>query len=166
CFVDSEGQTVPVPGPNPERSTTTVERDGRPLALLVHDPSVLRDPGLVEAVSSAAKLGAANARLQSDVRARLGELQASRRRILEAADEERGRLERRLREGAQRQLDAVAKDLQDAHSSAGGVTQKRIAVAEAQLTRTQEELHRLARGINPPVLTESRLASVLSSLSP
>jgi len=164
-FVDAEGQAVPVPASDPERSTTTVERDGQPLAVLAHDPSVLRDPGLLEAVSSAAKLAAANARLQSDVRARVTELRASRRRLLEAADQERGRLERRLRDGAQRQLDAVASDLQDARGSAGEGTVERIDVAEAQLSRTQEELRRLARGINPRVLTEEGLASALSSLA-
>jgi signal transduction histidine kinase len=164
-FVDAEGRRLRLPESDSERSTTTVERDGQPLAVLVHDPAVLRDPGLVEAVSSAAKLAAANARLQADVRARLAELRASRRRILEAADEERGRLERRLRDGAERQLDELAKDLQVARRSAGEGTGERIAVAEAQLARTQDELRRLARGINPGVLTEQGLASALSSLA-
>jgi signal transduction histidine kinase len=164
-FIDAEGQPVRVPESSSERSTTTVERDGQQLAVLVHDPSVLSDPGLLEAVSSAAKLAATNVRLQADVRARLAELQTSRRRILEAGDEERRRLERRLRDGAQRQLEELARDLQDARTSAGEGTVERIAVAEAQLTRTQEELRRLARGINPPVLTEQGLAAALSSLA-
>ena len=71
-----------------------VERDGQLVALLVHDPAVLGDPGLAGAVSSAAGLAAANARLQAEMRASM-EIVASRRRILAAADEERGRLERR-----------------------------------------------------------------------
>ena len=164
-FVDAQGRPLRVPESGSERSTTTVDRDGEPLAVLVHDPAVLRDPGLVEAVSSAAKLAAANARLQADVRARLAELRASRRRILEAADEERGRLERRLRDGAQRRLDELAKDLQSARLSAVEGTEERIAAAEAQLARTQDELRRLARGISPGVLTEQGLASALSSLA-
>jgi hypothetical protein len=72
-----------------------VERDGQLVALLVHDPAVLGDPGLAGAVSSAAGLAAANARLQAEMRASMAEIAASRRRILAAADEERGRLERR-----------------------------------------------------------------------
>jgi signal transduction histidine kinase len=164
-FVDAQGRRLALPEADSERSTTTVERDGQPLAVLIHDPAVLRYPGLVEAVASAAKLAAANARLQADVRARLAELRASRRRILEAADEERGRLERRLRDGAQQQLDELAKDLRDAQTSAGEGTRERIAVAEAQLARTQDELRRLARGINPRVLTEQGLASALSALA-
>jgi signal transduction histidine kinase len=164
-FVDAEGHRLGLPKSDSEQSTTTVERDGQPLAVLVHDPAILRDPGLAEAVASAAKLAAANARLQADLRARLVELRASRRRIIEAADEERGRLERRLRVGTQRRLDELAKDLQDARKSAVEGTGERIAVAEAQLARTQDELRRLARGISPRVLTEQGLASALSSLA-
>ena len=60
-------------------SVTRVERNDHLVAALVHDPAVLNDPGLLEAVSSAAQLAASNARLQAEVRVRLLELQASRR---------------------------------------------------------------------------------------
>ena len=50
------------------------EREGQPVAVLVHDPAVLEDPGLLEAVSSAAQLAASNARLQAEVQARVVEL--------------------------------------------------------------------------------------------
>jgi signal transduction histidine kinase len=165
-FVDSDGRPLRVPGPGSERSMTMVERDGQPTAVLVHDPAVLGDPGLVEAVASAARLAAANARLQAEVRARLAEIGASRRRILEAGDEERGRLERRLRDGALRKLDEVAETLDQARSStAGGNAAERVAKAETQLARTQEELRRLARGIHPRELSERGLAAALASLA-
>jgi len=105
AFVDAAGRPLAVPEPGSGRAATVVERDGQPLAVLVHDPAVLGDPGLAEAVSSAAGLAAANARLQAEVRSSLAEIAASRRRILAAADEERRRLERRLRDGS-RILDA------------------------------------------------------------
>src|SRR6266508_426304 len=95
-FVDAEGRVLRLPAPGSGRSVTTVEREGQPVAVLVHDPAVLEDPGLLEAVTSAARLAAANARLQAEVRARVVELAASRRRILAARDEERRRLERRV----------------------------------------------------------------------
>jgi len=164
-FVDSEGRPVRVPDPGSGRSMTMVERDGQPLAVLVHDPAVLGDPGLVEAVSSAARLAAANVRLQAEVRARLAEIGASRRRILEAGDEERGRLERRLREGALRRLDEVAETLRRARRPAAGGADERLARAEIQLARTQEELRRLARGIHPRELSERGLAAALASLA-
>jgi signal transduction histidine kinase len=165
-FVDSEGRPLRIPEPGSARSTTMVERDGQAVAVLVHDPTVLADRGLREAVSAAAKLGAANARLQAEVRAQLPEIGASRRRLLETADEERGRLERRLREGAQRRLDRLAKTLHEAQASATRArTMERIAQAETQLARTQEELRQLARGIHPRDLAERGLARTLASLA-
>jgi signal transduction histidine kinase len=165
-FVDSEGRPLRVPDPGSERSMTMVERDGQPLAVLVHDPAVLGDPGLVEAVSTAARLAAANVRLQAEVRARLAEIGASRRRILAAGDEERGRLERRLRDGALRRLDQVAETLRQARRpAAAGHAAERLARAEIQLARTQEELRRLARGIHPRELSERGLAAALASLA-
>jgi signal transduction histidine kinase len=165
-FVDSGGRPIRVPDRGSGRAMTMVERDGQPLAVLVHDPAVLGDPGLVEAVASAARLAAANARLQAEVRARLAEIGASRRRILEAGDEERGRLERRLREGALRRLGEVAETLRRARRpAAGGNADERLAAAEIQLARTQEELRRLARGIHPRELSERGLAAALASLA-
>ena len=114
-------------------------------------------PGWSRPSSSAAGLAAANARLQAEVRARLAEIAASRRRILAAGDEERGRLEHRLREGAQRRLGELAQALRLARQSATGqATAERIARAELQLTRTQEDLGRLARGLHPRQLVRAR----------
>ena len=75
---------------------TPIEHDGQPVAVLVHDEAVLEDPALVEAVASAARMAVSNARLQAEVRARVLELAASRRRIVDAADAQRRRLEREL----------------------------------------------------------------------
>jgi glucose-6-phosphate-specific signal transduction histidine kinase len=94
--VDAEGRVLALPAVGSGRSVTIVEREGQPVAVLVHDPAVLEDPGLLEAVTSASRLAASNARLRAEVQARVVELAASRRRILEARDEERRRLERRL----------------------------------------------------------------------
>jgi signal transduction histidine kinase len=166
AFVDAAGSPLAVPAPGSGRSATVVERDGQPLAVLVHDPAVLGDPGLVEAVSSAAGLAAANARLQGEVRSRLAEIAASRRRILAAGDEERGRLERRLGHGAQRRLGELAYALRLARQSAAGQgTTEGIARAEVQLARTQEDLARLARGLHPRQLSEQGLAAALAALA-
>jgi signal transduction histidine kinase len=163
-FVDAEGRSLALP--EAEQSVTMVERDGLPLAVLVHDPAVLNDPGLLEAVASAAKLAATNARLQGEVRARLAELRASRQRIVEAGDEERERLERRLRDGAQQRLDELAETLREASRSAiGEITVNRIAQSVKQLSRGQEELGRFARGIHPRELSEHGLVAALTSLA-
>ena len=165
-FVDAEGRVLSLPGPGSGRSVTTVEREGQPVAVLVHDPAVLEDPGLLEAVTSAARLAASNARLQAEVRARVVELAASRRRILAARDEERRRLERRLHDGAEARLEELAATLRRGRRSASGErTRDQLARAEDQLTRTLEELRRLGHGLHPRVLSEHGLADALAALA-
>ena len=166
AFVDSDGRPFSLPGEGSERSVTMVEREGQPVAALVHDPAVLDDPGLLEAVSSAAQLAASNARLQAEVRAKLIELQASRRRIIEAGDEERRRLERRLHDGAERRLADLAQTLRRANAAPPGAeTSERIDRAEAQLGLTLEELGRLGRGLHPRELSERGLEGALAALA-
>ena len=100
-YADATGSPVVVPAADGQRVATFVERDGQPFAVLVHDAAVLDDPALIEAVTAATRLGAANAALLEEVRARLAELNASRRRLVVAADEERRRLATRLRTGVE-----------------------------------------------------------------
>jgi signal transduction histidine kinase len=164
-FVDADGRALDAPDPDSGRSRTLLERDGEPIAVIVHDPSVLRDPGLVQAVSSAAKLGASNARLQADLRSRQAEIRASRRRILEAADEERSRLERRLHESVQGRLLELRSTLRQARTTADEHTATAIQKTEEQLARTQEDLRRFARGIHPPELAAEGLAGAFSTLA-
>jgi signal transduction histidine kinase len=166
AFVDAEGRVLSLPKPDSGRSVTVVEREGQPVAALVHDPAVLEDPGLLEAVTSAAQLAASNARLQAEVQARVEELGASRRRILAARDEERRRLERRLREGAEARLGELAASLRRGRQSASDErTRQQIARAEDQLTRTLEDLRRLAHGLHPRVLSEDGLEDALAALA-
>jgi signal transduction histidine kinase len=165
-FVDTEGHVFSLPDTGSGRSVTTVERDGQPVAALVHDPAVLEDPGLLEAVTSAAQLAGSNARLQAEVQARVEELAASRRRILEARDQERRRLERRLHDGAEARLAELAATLRRSRRSASDEqTSDQIARAEDQLVQTLEELRRLAHGLHPRVLSEQGLQGALAALA-
>jgi signal transduction histidine kinase len=165
-FVDAEGRVLSLPGPGSGRSVTVVERDRQLVAVLVHDPAVLDDPGLLEAVTSAAQLAAANVRLQAEVQARVVELAASRRRILAARDEERRRLERRLHEGAEQRLGELAAILHHSwRSASGNSTREQLARAEDQLTQMLEELRRLAQGLHPRALSEHGLEGALAALA-
>jgi signal transduction histidine kinase len=165
-FVDAQNRPLALPDPDQERSTTFVEGEAGPVAALVHDPAVLDDPGLREAVSAAARLAASNARLTAEVRAQVAELQESRRRILDAGHDERRRLERRLRGGAQQRLERLAERLLTLRLAAPAETaSERIAQTEAQLHRTLDELQRLAHGLHPRVLSEAGLAGAISSLA-
>jgi signal transduction histidine kinase len=165
-FVDAEGRVLALPDTGSGRSVTVVEREGQPVAVLVHDPAVLEDAGLLEAVTAAAQLAAANARLRAEVQTRVEELAASRRRILAARDEERRRLERRLHDGAEAQLGKLAATLRRGQGSAAGEqTRNQIVHAQEQLGRTLEELRRLAHGLHPRMLSEHGLADALAALA-
>ncbi|MEO6711945.1 MAG: hypothetical protein ABIM89_00785, partial [Mycobacteriales bacterium] len=163
CYLDGYGRRVAEAQTG--RATTHVERDGQPVAVLVHDPAVLADPTLVEAVSSAARLAAVNHRLQEEVKNRLAEATASRARIVEAADQEREVLERRLSDGALTRLRGLVPLLQQARLSARAeASRARISRAEEQLESVEQDLRRFARGMLSRELSELGLTAALTSL--
>src|ERR1700722_13238303 len=165
-FVDAGGATLPFPGAGSGRSAPVVERAGRPAAVLIHDPAVLSDQALLDAVAAAAQLESANARLNAEARAQLAELAASRRRILKAGDQARGRLERRLHDGAGRRLAELQETLSRGRLVATGEqTRDQIARSEDQLRQAVEELRLLAQGLHPRALSEHGLAGALTRLA-
>jgi signal transduction histidine kinase len=164
-YVDAAGRALDLPAHGSDRRVTRVQRDGQELAALVHDPAVLDDPALLDAVAAGARLGASNARLQAEVRVRVEELQASRRRLIEASDDERRRLEQRLREGTARRLDSLAELLAAARGRAGPETATSIDRAESQLLHTLDDLRELAAGLHPRELAANGLAEALRSLA-
>src|SRR5207249_82625 len=107
-FVDDAGGPVELPQPGSGRRITPLVDRGEQVAVLVHDESVSADRGLVEAVAAAARIAVTNVVLQADARARAAELDASRRRLVAAADAQRGRIQRELRLGAGKRLETVA----------------------------------------------------------
>jgi signal transduction histidine kinase len=153
-YVDEAGQPVEILGPGGERAVTPIDADGKRVAALVHDSAVLDDPGLVSAVAAAAQLAVANARLQAEVRARVAAVEDSRRRIVEAADEQRRRLERELRLGAAQRLTHVQQLVSNVNPE-----------LKRQLEEAQQELRELARGIHPAALTVSGIAAAVAELA-
>jgi signal transduction histidine kinase len=164
AFVDADGRVLQLPTADPARAITIVEGDGHPIAVLVHDPTVLEDAALVDGVTAATRLAVSNARLQSQVQSRVRELEASRRRLLHASDDERRALERVIHDGAERRLREVGDALRQSRTSSSGETTQRVGDAEAQLEGTLEDLRRLARGLHPGVLADRGLASALEGL--
>ena len=165
-YVDAAGSPVELPGEDdPRRSTTEIRHQGARVAAIVHDRAQDRDT--VRAAGAATALLLDNQRLDAELRARLVELDASRARIVQAADAERRRLERDLHDGAQSRLVALALSLRLA----------RMGVREASDTATQldacidelrlclDELRDLARGIHPAVLSDRGLEPAVRALA-
>jgi signal transduction histidine kinase len=163
-FVDPAGRpfTLPV---GPDRAVTPIERDGATLAVLVHDPTDLReDPELVEAVGSVARMALENERLSAQVRAQLEEVRESRARLVEAGDAERRRIERDLHDGAQQRLTTLAIRLQTARSTMPEAAAL-LDDATAELQAAVGEVRDLARGVHPTLLHDLGLAAAVDALA-
>jgi signal transduction histidine kinase len=167
-FVDAAGHAVELPEPESGRAVTRVERDGRYVAALVHDPILDEQHGHVEAVASAASLALENERLDAELRAKVEELRASRERMLRVGLEERRRLERDLHDGAQQRLVSTALNLRLARErlrDKPDSAEDLLSSAGDELDAALEELRELARGIHPAVLTDRGLATALETLA-
>ena len=55
AYLDARGNPVPLPAEEERRVVTYLERRGRPMTALVHDPAVLDDPDLVDTVLTAVR---------------------------------------------------------------------------------------------------------------
>jgi signal transduction histidine kinase len=133
------------------------------LALLLIAPQLTCGFGRLDASLSRGLLGP-----PSDLAARVIELETSRERVVDAAEAERGRIERDLHDGAQQRLVALAMDLGRAKARfADDPDGARVLVdqAHAQAKEALTELRNLVRGVHPPVLTERGLDAALSGLA-
>ena len=167
-WVDEEGSPVELPGPGSSRTSTLIEHEGRPLATIVHDVSLVDEEDLVRAVGGAASLALENERLDAEVRANVQELRASRARIVESADAARRRIERDLHDGAQQQLVAILLALRLARARMNHdpeSAEELIAQSERDLAGAIDDLRELARGIHPALLTERGLGPALEAVA-
>jgi PAS domain S-box-containing protein len=96
------------------------------------------------------------------------ELRASRARIVQAADEERRRLERNLHDGAQQRLVALSLSLRLVRSrmdADSGAAADLLDECVAELLGATGELRELARGIHPAILTDRGLDAALKAVA-
>ena len=131
------------------------------------EPLTSTEDSLLQHLASQASLVMRNAQLTAELRATIEELLASRRRLVEAQDAERRRIERNLHDGAQQQLIALAIQLGLLAESADDPDLIRQAIPDlkAQLSAALDDLRALARGIYPPLLAEQGLVMALRAQS-
>ena len=166
-YVDATGRALRLPASGEGRSVTEVERDGRRIAAIIHDPALLDDAEQVSAAGAAAALALENERLEAELRAKVEELSASRERIVESGYAARRRLERDLHDGAQQRLVSLALRLRMLRRRVEDDpdTLEELDGARGELDNALEELRELARGIHPSVLTARGLNAALDGLA-
>jgi len=176
-YVDGDGRAVQLPSTDPDRAVTVIHRGGRRIGALVHDPALREEPVLLDTVCAAAGLAMENEQLHAEVLVQLGEVRASRARIVEAADGERHRVERNLHDGAQQRLVTLSLALAMARSrlgsesvgsngaTVGSSVEDLLSEAADELVLALKDLRELGRGIHPAILTEEGLIAAVDTLA-
>ena len=150
------------------REQIPVERGGQPLGMVLHDPASEEDPTLLRRVVEAGGLAVEIARLRVALRRQLAEVEASRARIVTAANEERRRLERDLHDGAQQRLVSIGLALRHAQHELGTSSPQRASHtlngALAEVAVAIDELRELAHGL-PPAQLDAGLGPAFRELA-
>jgi signal transduction histidine kinase len=160
-WVDASGRDVSLTG----GAWTVIEEAGRPVAGVRSGRGA--DRGLLTVISAATVVTRRQERLLQRLEAQNRDLFESRRRLVEAADTERRRIERNLHDGAQQQLLGIGirmrlalDQLPDQPPRAAEL----IGEADAALDDLTRDLRALARGLVPPLLAERGLVAALDAL--
>jgi signal transduction histidine kinase len=150
-----------------ERAMTLIDREGVPVAAVLHDPSLEDEPELLAAATAGAGIALENARLNVELRARLEELRGSRARMIDVANKERQRLERNLHDGAQQRLVALSLELSLLGGELAEETEakERLTRARREIAASLAELREIAHGIHPAVVTGHGLDVALEQLA-
>jgi signal transduction histidine kinase len=163
-----------LPDSDPDASTVSepVAHEGENLGLVALEispgqPFPPNDRRLLDEVAGGLGLALRNLLLTEDLRDRVDELAASRRRIVGVQDETRRRLERDLHDGAQQQLVSLKIKLGIGASMAGKAglddIKALIDAIRGEADLTIESVRDFARGIYPPLLESEGLGPALSA---
>ncbi len=164
--VDLSGTPVP-DDLAPDQTSWPIRHAGTLLGTVVAPAELAERHSLVSKVLEAGSLAVEIARLRVELRHQLDEVEASRARILAAADDERRRIERDLHDGTQQRLVSIGLTLrhaQHALGTAGAEVSRTLDDAVAEITMTIDELRELARGLRPAAL-DAGLGAALRDLA-
>jgi signal transduction histidine kinase len=138
------------------RTITELRDRDRQIAVLEHDPALLRDPALLESVTSLVGIAIDNAALQREVTRRIADVESSRYRLLTVADAERDRLEADLQDRVLARLERVAALV--THPGLGDDLGDLVC-------QTREAVSSFARGVHPRRLDEEGLRVAIADLT-
>jgi signal transduction histidine kinase len=163
AYVDGRGRPVAGRG---DRRWLAVDGPDGPVAVVAHRSSALEDGPTAAAVAAAVRVAVTHLRLQEEQQERLRELEASRARMVAAADRQRSRAATELRQEvqaalrtAQSELRAVRAAVRDPEGAAA------VDVVIQELAAATGEIADLVAGIPPADLGGGRLGRALQVLA-
>jgi signal transduction histidine kinase len=148
-----------------------IRHPGAGIAAVLAGLAVLLLSPVVTALLAAGDAAVARGLLGSgreELTARIGELETSRARVMDAAEAERMRIERDLHDGAQQRLVSLAMELGRAKAKFDSDPEGAEAIvsqAHEEAKAALAELRNLVRGVHPPVLSDRGLDAALSGLA-
>ncbi len=162
AWADASNHLLILPESGVDR-TTRILRDmaGQPLAVLIHDPALLEDSLLLDAVTSSMQSAIASHRIEAA-------LEGARAQSVVAIEQERRRIERDLHDGSQQRLLAlrmklsVTKRLIDKDA---GRAADLLAEMGSDIDDIVATLRSISHGMVPPTLAEQGLAPALAELA-
>lgn len=167
-YVDADGRPVTTPVAGNGRGVSQIDLAGERVGAITYDVEAIGDRELVRTAGRVVAMAVDRERLTAQLRANHEALLRSRQRIVEAADQERRRVERNLHDGAQQQMLAVVMGLRMIETRMNGsdpATKAMVTAAASDLESAIRELRELARGLHPTLLGEVGLSGALESLA-
>ena len=165
-YVDAQGRPA-VDAPGDRRHRMSIERSGQPLGQALHGTIGPETATLLPQLVEAGGLAIEITRLRVELRRQLAEVQASRTRLVNAANEERQRIERDLHDGAQQRFVSIGLALRHAQHALGATApdvSEALDGAVEEITVAIDELRELARGLRPAQL-DAGLGAALRDLA-
>ena len=146
------------------RTLTEVSVNGQRIAAIDTDASLAQDPALLQAAASYALMVLENGRLVRRLTSSIGELSASRARIVAVTDQARRRIERDVHDGAQQRLVALRIKLaleSERLEHEAPQTAAELELLGAEVDETIDEVRAIAHGIYPSLLSDRGLVEAL-----
>ncbi len=162
-YVDGDGQLVTVD--SSDRHWLHVEEAGRHVAVVGHGSPALQDRATREAVSEAVRLAVAHLRLREEEDRQAVELEASRARLVVAADRARARVAEDLSVHVEPSLRAALREVGEVVGANGTPAEEVVALVLGELAAASSDIADVVADAAPTRLGAGRLHAALRGLA-
>jgi signal transduction histidine kinase len=162
-WVDDAGIAIRRPPVTTHRSVTPIAVGGIELGFVGHDPAFVGDRRVFGLIASAAGLAISNSATQAEIRRRMAKVDASRERLVQAADAQGRRIESALENGVDARLTRVAELLTAAATVRPEDAQ--LGAVLVDLAAARNRLRDFSRGVYPATLRSGGLVAAIEDLA-